>query len=274
MGRRRRYTSRTLVLARQAFTLVELLVVIGIIAILMAILLPALNRARDAARQTKCLSNLRQLSLADSLYMAQFKQVHVPGFYGWSPPDPGWQQQGTPPTPASGPRIWWYQNDIFARELGSSSPGSGYYNVELLCPSAPIPLERGTSSGYPLHNAYGMNFTGLPGLTPDLAPNYLNAYRGRDVRSGSEKIFFVDAVNEQVSAIGLINGTVRYFDPYYGERHDPPDRMNVVAYRHHKGANVLYFDGHAQWKSASDLLYAPSPPKLAPKLRQWMPSTP
>lgn len=53
---------------KKAFTLVELLVVIAIIALLMAILIPALNRAREQAKRATCLSNLRQLMLAWIMY--------------------------------------------------------------------------------------------------------------------------------------------------------------------------------------------------------------
>ena len=68
--------------SRRGFTLVELLVVIGIIAVLIGILLPALNAARREGNRAKCLSNLRMLAVAQNLYIIEHKGNLIQGGLG------------------------------------------------------------------------------------------------------------------------------------------------------------------------------------------------
>ena len=65
--------------SKKGFTLIELLVVIAIIAILAAILFPVFARAREKARQTSCLSNLKEIALAFKMYVSDYDERTPPG---------------------------------------------------------------------------------------------------------------------------------------------------------------------------------------------------
>ena len=102
MNRHRKETAANL--HRAGFTLVELLVVIAIIGILVALLLPAIQAAREAARRTQCKNNLKQLALGCILHVDTHKFL----------PSGGWND-------------WYYADPN--RGYGGNQPGGWYYNI-------------------------------------------------------------------------------------------------------------------------------------------------
>lgn len=203
--------------AREAFTLVELLVVVAIIAILMAILLPALQTARERARSIKCLNNTRNLGQAFMQYTVNYEEympVHHNGHIRWP-----------------------IEILKFLK------------NYEIyLCPSSPKTAEwDGTpfqSSGK--YFSYGINDWGW---IEDAGNNGIGSYMSARkkisiLKSPSDMITFLDSNCDAIwdSCVDPVA------DLNIGEG---------PGYRHYWGANVVFADGHSQWYKVDYLVGAP-----------------
>jgi prepilin-type N-terminal cleavage/methylation domain-containing protein/prepilin-type processing-associated H-X9-DG protein len=256
---------------RRGFTLVELLVVVGVIALLIGILLPTLNRAREAADSVKCLSNLRQLALANGMYVGQWNGWAVPGIMG---------------TPGADRAIWqnnngWRRNinlpeaEPTTKEVVSSQAPDG-----LLCPAAVLSRDRGRLSNSYGYNIRHVNYVPKPLIVTLPAASDWNStttdfagIKANRVRNPAEKIQFIDAMTPFVEP-QMSNHYVRI--DQFQEYGQPPGTVNATrvialpAYRHGRDQksnnakiNIAFWDGHAAPMRRGDVAAVKTPQEPA-----------
>jgi prepilin-type N-terminal cleavage/methylation domain-containing protein/prepilin-type processing-associated H-X9-DG protein len=232
--RKRAFVLPRLNTRKPGFTLIELLVVIAIIAILAAMLLPALARAKERAAGISCLNNLKQLTVAANIYSGDFKE-------------------SIPPNAVNDPRAWVSGDvsllpgatnvaDIRAAVLYPYTKSEGIYR----CPGDKVPVNGVNVQRIRSYSLNGMLGDNL-GSTVNVHPGLNEHKKFTDVLDPgpAAATFFVD---EQTDAnrnyCSIDDG---YFAVNLGTKGTPRTQWrNVPASRHGNAGLFSYVDGHAE----------------------------
>jgi len=227
---------REVTMMRRGFTLIELLVVIAIIAILAAILFPVFARAREKARQSSCLSNVRQMSNATMMYLQDYDERFPGGLIVTNGTAQG------PVSQSSYFTAYWLTADLIHPYVK---------NREIFfCPSG--------DKGSVYSCDYGFNRR----LCPDMRPAGTQGILLGDIKAPAELFLCLDSGCYMVSEsnITAASGSFWYVPGTWDPVRDPEGDGYNTTYpltgkvqtdykigRHNKGCNVGFADGHAKW---------------------------
>jgi len=251
---------------RAAFTLIELLVVIAIIAILAALLLPALSRAKTKAKGIACISNQKQIAVADGMYLGDFHDTQVPLYYGTT--SAGWQGlRTTYPYDTNTFVVWnnasYWWPDLF--RISGYVKDPNMFCCPLLQGEAGATTGAGGASNAKYTLGIGVNYSQISPIVNPAGDNLVGANK---VRHPTDTVTFGDCGAETAyktgNTVNLSNPDdwTEYFNSNIGSGNvymrDPADTVfpqgdAIAMPRHNKRINITWFDLHVSTVKNSSL---------------------
>jgi prepilin-type N-terminal cleavage/methylation domain-containing protein/prepilin-type processing-associated H-X9-DG protein len=226
---------------RRGFTLIELLVVIAIIAILAAILFPVFSRARENARRTSCISNLKQMGVAHKMYLQDYDERYAPLRLVLDADD-------TPKPP-----------NFSEMKYVESNSGNVYkiYWQELLQPyvknrqlfECPSDAYKGNAAFY---GNYGMNTV----IAKDIGSAPTNMTVHSSIFAAPAQTYYIMDFSSYAFNYGNMRVDYWRYLPGVGEISNwscPGAPGDCQGGRHFNGVNVGFADGHVKWLTSSKI---------------------